>query len=84
MFVPLSEKLEIEKEIETATETEELKTSFNRDEFFSKVKEITERIKASQEKVLQTRLLLSREEEIVNAFKQQLKELFDQARKAHD
>ena len=33
MFVPLSEKLEIEKEIETATETEELKTSFNRDEF---------------------------------------------------
>ena len=48
------------------------------------MKEITERIKASQEKVLQTRLLLSREEEIVNAFKQQLKELFDQARKAHD
>jgi hypothetical protein len=70
--------------MEAATETEEVKTSFNRYEFFAKVKEITERIKASQEKVLQTRLLLSREEEIVNALKQQLKELFDQARKAHD
>lgn len=84
MFVPLSERLGIKKEMEAATETEEVKTVFNRDEFFTKVKEITERIKTSQEKAAQTRLLLSREEEIVSALKQQLKDLFDQARKAHD
>lgn len=82
MFVPLSEKLGIEKE--TATETkEEVNVSFNRDEFFAKVKEITERIKTSQEKVLQTRLLLSREEEMVSALKQQLKDLFNEANKKH-
>lgn len=84
MFVPLSERFGIKKEMEAVTETEEVKTIFNRDEFFIKVKEITERIKTSQEKAAQTRLLLSREEEIVSALKQQLKELFDQARKAHD